>query len=98
MIVDGVPNWISIITSKKEIDQRIIDRITNTTRRQNLIHWWKHKALKKTITMKELSLVRINLCLNFANWPMAVYVINGPNLNLLGKRQVGLHGTLSFDE
>ncbi|HRD05905.1 MAG: type II 3-dehydroquinate dehydratase [Saprospiraceae bacterium] len=30
---------------------------------------------------------------------MAVYVIiNGPNLNLLGKRQVEIYGTLSFDE
>lgn len=29
---------------------------------------------------------------------MKIYIINGPNLNLLGKRQPEIYGTSSFDE
>ena len=29
---------------------------------------------------------------------MNILIINGPNLNLLGKRQTDIYGTRSFDE
>jgi 3-dehydroquinate dehydratase-2 len=29
---------------------------------------------------------------------MKVIIINGPNLNLLGKREVSLYGKISFEE
>lgn len=30
--------------------------------------------------------------------PMKIQIINGPNLNLLGKRETSIYGSLSFDE
>lgn len=30
--------------------------------------------------------------------PMKVAIINGPNLNLLGKREPGIYGSMSFDD
>ncbi len=29
---------------------------------------------------------------------MKIYIINGPNLNLLGKRETSIYGNISFDE